>query len=296
MGIALVFVARHENQGNPHKVLRIREDLNSLDKTELLKIFDREQRIEIEFPGVIRDVSERLIRNRMPNGERGFIAYSALNELTVEDEIDAQIEFFNSMGLSFEWKVYDHDQPADLRQRLAAKGFEIEPAEALMVLDLENAPDFYWTMELPQIVKITDQAGVDAVADMEEEVWKEDHSWLRSRLAHDLQHLPGLLSVFGIMADERVVSAAWIYYHPPSQFASLWGGSTLDAYRKRGYYSALLAVRAREARQRGFRFLTVDASPMSRPILEKHGFVFLGNSTPCVWNVKSREPNGGEND
>jgi hypothetical protein len=34
----------------------------------------------------------------------------------------------------------------------------------------------------------------------------------------------------------------------------------------------LLAVRAREARQRGFRFLHVDASLESQPILAKHGF------------------------
>lgn len=45
-----------------------------------------------------------------------------------------------------------------------------------------------------------------------------------------------------------MVSAAWTHYLPGTSFATLWGGSTLKQYRQRGYYSALLAVRAREAR------------------------------------------------
>ena len=63
----------------------------------------------------------------------------------------------------------------------------------------------------------------------------------------------------------------------------LWGGSTLPDYRKQGLYTGLLAVRAREAQARGRRFLTVDASPMSRPILERFGFVTIAMATECVW-------------
>ncbi len=40
-------------------------------------------------------------------------------------------------------------------------------------------------------------------------------------------------------------------------------------------YPALLAVRAREALARGHRNLTIDASPMSRPIVEQHGFQLI---------------------
>jgi GNAT superfamily N-acetyltransferase len=208
-----------------------------------------------------------------------------LDEETADTEIAAQIAYFQTLGMSFEWKVYDHDRPVDLRQRLKARGFDIEEPEALMVLDLDSAPDFYWNLSLPPIERIEDAAGVEQLRQMEEAVWGTDHSWLNVRLVNDLSSTPDQLSVFGVCTDDRLVSAAWIYYHPPSRFASLWGGSTLPDYRKRGYYTALLVVRAREARQRGYRFLTVDASPMSRPILEKHGFQFLGFSTPCKWNV-----------
>jgi hypothetical protein len=38
-----------------------------------------------------------------------------------------------------------------------------------------------------------------------------------------------------------------------------------------------------EARRRGYRFLTIDASPMSRPIVAKHGFQVLTYAHACEW-------------
>jgi hypothetical protein len=83
-----------------------------------------------------------------------------------------------------------------------------------------------------------------------------------------------------------VVSAAWTHFLPATSFATLSGGSTLNVYRHHGFYTALLAVRAREARQRGFRFLQVNASPESQPILTKHGFQCLAYSTAYQWKTK----------
>ena len=261
-----------------------------MDRDALLKIFDREQRIDVRWPGVTHEGVGHVVRHLTAQQKTGFIPYSNLDAATADAEIDETIAFFDEQGISFEWKVYDHDGPADLRQRLEARGFEIEPPEALMVLDLENAPEFYASMVLPvELYQVNDEAGIDGLIRMEESVWETNHQWLRQDLGHNLASFPDLLSIFAVQADGLIVSAAWIYYHPPSQFGSLWGGSTLPAYRKRGYYTALLVARAREARQRGYRFLTVDASPMSRPILEKHGFQFLGFSTPCKWTPKASE-------
>ena len=46
--------------------------------------------------------------------------------------------------------------------------------------------------------------------------------------------------------------------------------------------------RKREARERGYRFLNVDASPNSQPILEKHGFRLIGQSIEFDW-IKPKE-------
>lgn len=265
-----------------------------METSELLALFDRQMRIETQFPGVQQETVGNVIRSISPKERFGFISYSNLPEDTAEAQIDAQVDFFREKNMRFEWKVYDHDRPADLRERLRQRGFVVEDQEALLILDLEHAPEFYWTMELPHIDHITDPAGLEGIICMEEEVWGTDHAWMRDLQGKDLVEHPHMLSMFAIPADGRMVSAAWMYYHPPSQFASLWGGSTLPAYRRRGYYTALVAARAREARRRGIRYLTIDASPMSRPILEKQGFRFLVFSTPCVWDPAKQAHPGEE--
>jgi GNAT superfamily N-acetyltransferase len=78
-------------------------------------------------------------------------------------------------------------------------------------------------------------------------------------------------------------ACAWIRFPPGSPFASLWGGATLPELRNRGLYTALLAARVQEARARGWRYLTIDAGHMSRPIVEKRGFRLLTYATACNW-------------
>ena len=114
----------------------------------------------------------------------------------------------------------------------------------------------------------------------------DDLSGFARGLKNDLEHHPADLSVFAIWQDGRVVSAAWTRFLISTSFATLSGGSTLKAYRHRGFYTTLLAVRAREARQRGFRFLQVNASPDSQPILTKHGFQVSGVFDSLTMEVK----------
>ena len=95
---------------------------------------------------------------------------------------------------------------------------------------------------------------------------------------------PKDISIYVAEADgEVVVSAAWLVVLPGTNFAGLWGGSTLSAWRHRGIYRSLVAVRAREAFTRGLMYLWVDASDDSRPILESLGMTAVAKSTPWVW-------------
>jgi len=256
-----------------------------VDRHELLAIYDQEMRIDLCLPEMIYENTGRVVRDYSLVDAAGFIDYASLDKSCADAEIDAQVSFFASLGFPFTWKVFNHDFPADLRQRLELRGFKIESPKALLVLDIHNAPAFYWSMTLPDCVKkVTDPAGIVDIVRMEEEVWPAPRDWLRKRLIHSLETNPNRLSLFSVFIDGRIVSAAWTFYYPPTRFASLLGGSTLPDYRKRGYYTSLLVTRVREARQRGYRFLVVDASPMSKPILEKYGFQFLGFSTLCRWS------------
>jgi GNAT superfamily N-acetyltransferase len=64
----------------------------------------------------------------------------------------------------------------------------------------------------------------------------------------------------------------------------LWGGATLREWRGRGIYRALVFRRAQLAAERRRRYLEVDASTGSRPILERLGFLPITQTRPYVWS------------
>jgi GNAT superfamily N-acetyltransferase len=131
--------------------------------------------------------------------------------------------------------------------------------------------------------EVTGRAEFERIAALEEAVWDEDHGWLPDMLERERAVDPEALTVVVAEAAGEAVSAAWIRFEQGTGFATLWGGSTVPAWRGRGVYRALVAHRANLAAARGCRYLQVDASPDSRPILERLGFVAVTTTTPYVW-------------
>lgn len=255
----------------------------------MIALYDQDQRIDLDYPGMQREVTPHVVRLVGGSGPQGgAVIYSRLDESNAGDIIREQVRYFESIGQDFEWKIYDYDSPPDLKERLEAQGFAVEEAEAIMVLDLDDAPELLWQPVTHDVQRITHPRELSPVRSIEEQVWNEDHSWLDQHLGEALRDYPEQMSVYVAFVDGRPASAAWIFFPNHSQFGSLWGGSTLGEFRKQGLYTALLAVRAQEARARGLRYLTVDASPMSRPILEKFGFEMLAYSWPCKWKLQER--------
>lgn len=258
-----------------------------MNKSEIIALYDQDQRKDVEYPDMRREITPDVVRHIDTSGMRkGIISYSQLNESNTEDVIREQVNFFESMGHDFEWKLYDYDQPSDLKERLESYRFVSEEAEAILVLDLEDAPEVLWQSTLQPVQRITDPEKLSDVLAVQRQVWEEDVSALGEYLGQTLRKYPEQMSVYVAYVDEQPASAAWTYFPKHSQFASLWGGSTVSNFRQQGLYTALLAVRAQEARAREVRYLTVDASPMSRPILEKFGFEMIAYSYPCNWKCQ----------
>ncbi len=255
---------------------------------QLRALFDDDQRIRCEYPMARREAFPHLVRQvDLSDDGEGFIMYSRLTAENADAVIREQIDYFNALGQNFEWKLYSHDTPADLKDRLTAHGFEIEEDEAIMVLDLQNLPEILRQPVSHDIRRITDpNLLATEVTVIHTQVWDEDGDAYARFLADELRQAPESISFYTAYADGIPVSSAWIRFMDNSHFGSLWGGSTLSEYRGRGFYTALLAIRAQEAIQRGLEFLTVDASYMSRPILEKLGFIQIATSWPCKWQVK----------
>ena len=250
---------------------------------QVLALYERDERRERVWPGMTREATPHVIRQIDIPGRESFIIYSSLTAETADQAITAEIEFFKQRDQTFEWKVYDYDQPPDLKERLAARGFEIGEQEAIMLLDVRSAPEALLQPVTHDVRRITTPEGMRDVVAVQDEVWENNRGWLGAELLEELRRTPDNLSIYVAYVDGMPVSSAWVRFPARGQFASLWGGSTRAPYRGRGLYTALLAARVQEARQRGAPFLTIDASPMSRPIVEKHGFQVLAFSYACKW-------------
>jgi GNAT superfamily N-acetyltransferase len=140
--------------------------------------------------------------------------------------------------------------------------------------------------ELPDGIRLlpaTDRAGVDLVADVHEKAFGTDSSRLRAQLLAQLATDPDTVVAVVALAGDEPVSAARMELVPGTRFAGLWGGGTVEGWRGRGIYRALVAHRARIAADRGYRYLQVDASDQSRPILERLGLAPLTTTTPYLY-------------
>ena len=198
--------------------------------------------------------------------------------------IKEQITHFSKFDQPFSWHVYQHDLPQSLPDRLMAQGFaQDDDPDAVLVLDLRS--DLPATTVKPagvEIRRLTQPDQLQDVRRVEQEVLGGDFDWLVKRLA-DHMEFPEYLSVYVAYVNEQPVCTGWTYFHPGSQFTSLYGGATVEAQRGHGIYHALLDVRVREARQKGRRIVTTGASPMSRPILVKRGFSLLTHAYAYEW-------------
>jgi hypothetical protein len=258
-----------------------------MELSEILSLFDQELRREMEYPDMQKEVTSCVVRFIRPLPGRSIILHSNLDESNAEAVITEQIEYFTSQGLNWDWKTYAHDTPSDLPERLMARGLEPDDVDAVMVLDITEAPPNLLMPPSIPLRQVKDSAGLQDVIQVMEQVWGGNFSWMTGRLGTHLQ-IPGYLSVYVADVDGQPACAGWTYFPRHSQFASLWGGSTIPEMRKRGLYQAVLAARVQEARQRGRRFMVVDASPMSKPIVARHGFRLLTTTQSFGWPQEAK--------
>jgi GNAT superfamily N-acetyltransferase len=196
------------------------------------------------------------------------------------------VAYFRELGRNLEWSTFEHDSLPDLHLRLEAHGFVVEEEpESILVLDMERPPDKLvgpiTADDRADIRQIVDPAGLDDVLQVEERVWNTDFSWLRNKLGEDLVERPEGIAIYAAYVDDKPVSSGWVFFHHGTHFASLYGGSTLEGYRGRGLYTALVAARMQEAIRRGFRFLSIDAGSMSKPIVANLGFQLITTGYEC---------------
>jgi GNAT superfamily N-acetyltransferase len=227
---------------------------------------------------------------RVVGQRRGFI--DPARDVGVEGaDLDALItehrDFFAQRGESVEWKTRGHDNPADLPAHLLAAGFVPEDQETVVIGLAEQMAAEPTLAGGVTLREVHGREDFERIGAMESEVWDADFSWIAEDLETQVRSSPNEIAVLVAEAGGQVVSAAWLVLKPGTEFAGLWGGSTLRTWRRRGIYRALVARRAQLALARGVRYLQVDASDDSKPILLRLGFRAVTTTTPYVWTPKS---------
>ncbi|MGO4572340.1 GNAT family N-acetyltransferase [Microvirga sp. 2TAF3] len=261
-----------------------------METSDLLRLYDAEMRgwTGRLSPGFRTERSGSVVRMVGPDREArsNAVLLAQLDDDSADAVIAGQVAFFQVLRRAFEWKYYSHDQPPDLPARLLAAGFIPQEAETFVALDV--AQEFPATA-LASGITITPIDGAPScrdIATVNGAVYgdPDQAKWLAEAIAGEKRADPDGISIYAAYAEDRPVSIGWMRHKRGDPFGGLFGGATLEGWRGKGIYSALVAARVQEARGRGCRFLTVDCSPMSLPILERRGFRALSVITPFIWS------------
>lgn len=264
--------------------------MNEPDTNHLLARYDAQLRALVPDPapaGLLVERDGPLIRISEP-GRGGGVEYrdlDGIDDAELDELIARQVRVFADRGEAFEWKLHGHDRPADLSERLIAQGFVPDDLETVVIAPVDAVAR---EVALPggvSLREVSDRADLDRIGAMEDAIWHDGRGgWLAHALEGEKAADPQAIAIVVADSADGVVCAGWVRFVTGTDFATLWGGGTLPAWRGRGIYRALVAHRANLAAERGFRYLQVDASSDSRPILQRLGFVPVTTTTPFIWS------------
>jgi len=186
--------------------------------------------------------------------------------------IEEQIQYFNSLGKNFEWKVYDFNNLQKLEELLIQKGFIVRRKSTVMYAPIE--------MHVPvknsfQIVKAKVWDDFKHIVDIQEDVYGKGSGDFVKELMQEALQTQSRLDVFIALKESKALSAAWIRHYGSISF--FFGGATLKEARTCGAYSALVKERIDCAKKREAQFVVSECSPDSEAVLNKVGFKKAGN-------------------
>lgn len=240
-------------------------------------------------PGIVQDTDGFVVRRYPELPGTSYCMVECPSGLGDDPQraISRQIDFFTDRHERVEWKTYSYDNPADLTDRLTHAGFVAEDPEALLLGEVSG---LIHTIDLPpgvQLREVTSDHDLGRVEALMRTIWGSGSG--DGSLAREMRANPDALDV--VVAEESpegpVLCAGWLRYSPGTDFASMWGGSTLPAWRRKGLYRATVTHRARLAQQRNYRFMRLDTSPDSRPILVRLGLRPVATTTPYILDVRN---------
>jgi ribosomal protein S18 acetylase RimI-like enzyme len=260
------------------------------DRGRFLAAYDAQLRTGAETPGAMAVTVHGPLRLVTFAGGRGFVTYQDLGGADAEEIVrlvEAAISHYRADPdvTQVEWKARGHDRAPGLHQCLLDHGFVAEEPESIMIGEAERlAVD----VPLPAGValrQVSAEGDVRAMCAMSAQAFGDsvaEGEEMAEALLRRLSLDDGM-ELWVAEADGQVVSAGRLEPVPGTDFAGIWGGSTLEEWRGQGIYRALTAARARSALRQGKRLINSDSTEYSRPILERYGFLKVSTTTPYQW-------------
>jgi hypothetical protein len=257
-------------------------------RSQLLRLYDSELRANPPPQvGVTFEHADGVIRAR---GSANWIFARDLDAANVNSVVVREADLFRRLAEDVEWKVYGHEAAIDLPACLAAHGFELDETATLMFLDLATWRLSFAAPEGIRIRRVADEQGLHDLMTVRAEAFGrslDDERSLFDHLKATCLTASPIDFVYVAYSDKAPVAAGRMESAPGYAFASIWSGCTIPAFRHRGIFRALVAIRADEARRREHAYVAVDAADTSRPILERLGFCPI--TTVTGWKLRARK-------
>lgn len=245
----------------------------------VLRLLDRARRAA----GVPSERGD-IVRERSPDGSECRIVFSDCPSEELDDRIRQDCRRAVSDGYTLEWKVYGHDRPADLANRLTTAGFDPGPVENVLSIAVREGVTAPFDPPACEIRRVDDHAALGDVTDIARAVGRADAQQESRRLAAMLRDTPDEVSIFVAYLAGEPVASGRVHFPHGSELAELAGGRTKPAHRRQGLFTALVAARVSEARVRGRTHVVVDALPSSDSILRRLGFRFITTTQPFMFD------------
>jgi hypothetical protein len=246
------------------------------DRGKIIDRFRQELRC-LQWDNETLEQTPHVTRRFSADGVSCEVVAHALEPDSTAHVIREEASLARTRGMSLEWKVFSFDSPRNLPDRLRAEGFSVGQKEGVVFYDLTNDIG----VQHGDVRPVTRENQLKDYETASEAAFGRPAGRVLGELEEAIRLGDG---VRGYVAYEGDVpcSVGRLYLNSASAFSGLYGGGTVPAYRGRGHYRAVVAARARDARDAGARYLTSDALPTSLPILLRLGFVHIADTWPCT--------------
>lgn len=260
------------------------------DRGRFLAAYDEQLRTDAETPSAVAATVFGPLRLVTFAGGRGFVTYQDLGGADADAIgrlVGAALAYYQADPeiTRVEWKTRGHDYAPGLHQRLLDHGFVAEEPESVMIGEAQRLAGDAPLPDDVTLRQVSAESDVRAMCAMSATAFGDsppEGAAMADALLRRLSLDDGM-ELWVAEANGQVVAAGRLEPVPGSDFAGIWGGSTLKEWRSRGIYRALTAARARSALRQGKTLINSDSTDYSRPILERYGFLKVSTTTPYLW-------------